>query len=147
MKIHYVLCVTYPRSHSLPYSPSATLSCLPRSFIGIASRVLTDFASDAVADFGRKLPVDGTVHETTSNVLAFIVQVFDYADVSAGILSQMMNLFLFMMLSWSSCCMCSYCELTDPGCRQCVTRTPYGHAFIRCNFRQYTIPRKVDKLR
>eukprot|EP00048_Salpingoeca_helianthica_P024971 m.36775 g.36775 ORF g.36775 m.36775 type:complete len:668 (-) comp9718_c0_seq2:26-2029(-) len=56
------------------------------SFADLAKRVLTDFTADVASESGRKLPVDGTVHETTTTALSFVSHVFEYAEVVGNVL-------------------------------------------------------------
>ena len=71
---------------SLPPPSSPFTLSLPSlhplsSFIELAKRILDDFVRDVASDSGRKLPSDGTVHETTSNVLSFMTHVNEYSEV------------------------------------------------------------------
>ncbi|XP_077297926.1 exocyst complex component 7 [Arctopsyche grandis] len=50
-------------------------------------KALEDFIESVKSDNGT-LPVDGTVHELTTNVLVFLDQILDYSDTIGGVLSQ-----------------------------------------------------------
>eukprot|EP00047_Mylnosiga_fluctuans_P015112 m.43424 g.43424 ORF g.43424 m.43424 type:complete len:671 (-) comp5781_c0_seq1:1113-3125(-) len=59
---------------------------LLHNFIELAKTTLQDFQSDILADSAVRLPADGTVHEATSNVLGFMMQVHEYAEVVGNVL-------------------------------------------------------------
>lgn len=61
-------------------------TALLHNFIDQAKRILDDFVREVSSDAGRKLPADGTVHETTSNVLSFMVHTFEYCEVVGNVL-------------------------------------------------------------
>jgi hypothetical protein len=78
--------------------------------------VLTDFTADVASESGRKLPLDGTVHETTTTALSFVSHVFEYAEVRMCCLAgQPVSLrkkgeALFVQEKRSICCLC-HCRI------------------------------------
>ena len=51
-----------------------------------AAKALEDFAESVRNDFGSALPKDGTVAESTSNVILFLEHLVEYADTAGAVL-------------------------------------------------------------
>jgi hypothetical protein len=56
------------------------------NFVELARRLLIRFEEDVFKDANKRLSPDGTVHELSSNTLAFVAAVYEYAGIAGNVL-------------------------------------------------------------